>query len=196
MGVPLLRGLDPYLSYRKGPFALYALTEYIGRDRVDSAMHIFLDRFRSGEAPRATTLDLYAELKKVTPDSVQYLLHDLFEANTFWELETEKATLKEVDSTTWLVTMNVSARKIAVDSAGVETEVPMRSEWMEVGVFENQALSRPPIVITKRQINSGMQTLVIKVKSKTKPGRVAIDPYHVLIDLETNNNYKKIRAEN
>jgi ABC-2 type transport system permease protein len=196
MGVPLLRGLDPYLSYRKGPFALYALTEYIGRKNVDSAMHNFLDKFRSGEAPRATTLDLYDELKRVTPDSVQYLLHDLFEVNTFWELETEKATSREVDEATWLVTMDVKARKIVVDSAGVETEVPMTNEWMEVGVFENQALSRPPLVITKRQINSGRQTLVIKVKSKIKPGRAAIDPYHVLIDLETNNNYKKIRAEN
>ncbi|MEJ0033657.1 MAG: ABC transporter permease subunit [Bacteroidota bacterium] len=195
LGVPLLRGLDPYLSYRKGPFALYALTEYIGRKNVDSAMHVFLDKFRSGESPRATTLDLYAELKKVTPDSVQYLLHDLFEKNTFWELETEKATVSRLDSTTWQVTMDVKARKIEVDSAGVETEIPMKSEWLEVGVFENRALSRPPILITKRQIDSGDQTISIEVKSAIKPERVAIDPYHVLIDLDTDNNYKRIRDE-
>ncbi|HEX8059556.1 MAG TPA: ABC transporter permease, partial [Cyclobacteriaceae bacterium] len=196
MGVPLLRGLDPYLSYRKGPFALYALTEYIGRDKVDSAMLSFLDKFRSGEAPRATTLDLYAELQKVTPDSLQYLVHDLFEANTFWELETEKATVTGLDSTTWVVAIDVKTRKVVVDSAGVETEVPMNKEWIEIGVFENRALSRPPLLVTKRQVMSGVQTLVLEVKSTNKPGRVAIDPYHTLIDLEPNNNYKKIRSGN
>lgn len=30
----MLRGLDPYLSYRKGSFALYAPTEYIGENRI------------------------------------------------------------------------------------------------------------------------------------------------------------------
>lgn len=72
-----------------------------------------------------TSLDLYRELQAVTPDSLQYLLHDLFEANTFWELETERATAEQTEAGTWQVTLDVQARKLEVDSEGVETPVPM-----------------------------------------------------------------------
>ena len=93
----MLRALDPYLAYRKGPFALYALSEYIGEERVNGALRRLLETHRPEEAPLATTLDLYRELQAVTPDSLQSLLHDLFEVNTFWELETERATAEQTD---------------------------------------------------------------------------------------------------
>jgi hypothetical protein len=89
-GEPLLRGLDQYLSYRRGPFALYALSEYIGERRVNQALRVLLAKHLPQEAPLATTLDLYRELRAVTPDSLHYLLHDMFEVNTYWELETER----------------------------------------------------------------------------------------------------------
>ncbi len=97
-GEPLLRGLDPYLSYRRGPFALYALSEYIGEERVNRALRRLLEKHRPEGAPLATTLDLYRELQAVTPDSLQPLLHDLFEVNTFWELETERASAEQTRS--------------------------------------------------------------------------------------------------
>ena len=51
-------------------------------------------------APLATTLDLYGELQAATPDSLQYLLHDLFEVNTVWDFEMEKATAEQSKSAT------------------------------------------------------------------------------------------------
>ena len=137
----MLRALDPYLSYRKGPFALYALSEYIGEERVNGALRRLLEKHRPAEAPLATTLDLYRELQAVTPDSLQYLLHDLFEVNTFWELETERVTAEQTEAGTWQVTLDVRARKVVVDSAGVETEVPM-NEWVEIGIFDDKRLER------------------------------------------------------
>ena len=64
-GEPLLRGLDPYMSYRKGPFALYALSEYIGEAQVNGALRRLLETHRKAEAPLATTRDLYRELQAV-----------------------------------------------------------------------------------------------------------------------------------
>ncbi|HEX8906074.1 MAG TPA: hypothetical protein VF771_14600, partial [Longimicrobiaceae bacterium] len=129
--VPLLRAMDPYAAYRKGPFALYALSEYMGRDRVDLAFRRLIETHRSGAA---TSLDLYRELQAVTPDSLRYLLHDLIAANTFWQLKTERATARQTAAGAWQVTLRVRARKVTVDPAGRETEVPM-DEWVPVGVF-------------------------------------------------------------
>src|SRR6185436_18217089 len=56
-GEPLLRALDPYQSYRKGPFAMYALSEYVGADQINGAVKRFIARHEVIGAPLATTLD-------------------------------------------------------------------------------------------------------------------------------------------
>jgi hypothetical protein len=60
-------------------------------------------------------------LQAVTPDSLQSLLHDLFEVNTFWAFDTKAASAVETSEGFWQVTMEVEARKVVADSAGVET---------------------------------------------------------------------------
>lgn len=128
-GEPLLRSLDPYLAYRRGPFAMHALSDYVGMDRVNGALRRLIARHDSAGAPRATTLDLYRELDAVTPDSSRRLLHDLFEVNTLWQLKAERVSAQQTKAGTWQVMLNIRARKIVYDSAGVESEVLM-DEWV------------------------------------------------------------------
>ncbi len=172
---PLLRATDPFAFSRRGPFALYAMREYIGRERIDAALRSLFEKYRSGTPP-ATSLDLYRELRAVTPDSFQYLLHDLFEANTFWELETERATAQPTPDGAWQVVLDVRARKVVVDEAGVVTEVPM-DDWLEVGAFPE---GEP--YLEKHRIHSGKQTVTMTVPQK--PDRAGIDPRHLLSDVE------------
>ena len=185
---PLLRATDSFSRARKGPFALYAMREYIGKDRVDDALRSMLKKHGSGAPPLPTSLDLYRELQAVTPDSYQYLLRDLFEKNTFWELATERATAKQTSADAWQVTLDVRARKVVVDEAGIETEAPM-DDWIEVGVFDE---GEP--YLQKHRIRSGKQT--ITVTAPQKPARAGIDPRHLLSDLgETDNNIKDVKIE-
>ncbi|MBT1695381.1 hypothetical protein KK083_00745 [Fulvivirgaceae bacterium PWU4] len=194
-GEPLLRGLDPYLSYRRGPFALYAVSEYIGEARVNTALRTMLKKHRPQNAPLATTLDLYSELKAVTPDSLHYLLHDLSEVNTYWELEATGATAKQTQTGNWQLTLHLQARKVVVDSAGMETEVAM-DDWIEIGVFASASgdAQKKPLYLQKHHIRSGKQTLVLHMPEK--PERAGIDPRQLLIDLETDNNTRKVDALN
>ena len=185
---PLLRATDSFSCARKGPFALYAMREYIGKDRVDDALRSLLKKHGSGVPPLPTSLDLYRELQAVTPDSYQYLLRDLFEKNTFWELATERATAKQTSAGAWQVTLDVRARKVVVDEAGIETEAPM-DDWVEVGVFGE---GEP--YMEKHRIRSGQQTITVTVPRK--PTRAGIDPENLLIDLDTENNIKDVKIEN
>jgi ABC-2 type transport system permease protein len=190
---PLLRAMDPYAAYRKGPFALYAMSEYMGRERVDVAFRRLIETHRTGAA---TSLDLYRELQAVTPDSLQYLLHDLFAANTFWELKTEKATARRTAAGAWRVTLRVRARKVTVDPAGKETEVPM-DEWVPIGVFaptrEQGADFGETLYLRMHRIRTGAQTITVTVPKK--PSDAGIDPYVVLIDLERFDNVEKVEIE-
>jgi hypothetical protein len=182
---PLLRATDSFSYARKGPFALYALSQYFGKDRVDDVLRSLLKKHGSGVPPLPTSLDLYQELQAVTPDSYQSLLHDLFEKNTFWEFETEQATAQQTAGGAWQVTLDVRARKVVVDEMGAVTEAPM-DDWIEIGVFDEY---EP--YLQKHRIHSGKQAIMVTVTQR--PSRAGIDPRHLLSDLgETDNNVKVV----
>ena len=93
-----------------------------------------LAELRRHEHPLPTSLELYRELKAAAPDSLHYLLADLFERNTYWDLTAETPTAERVEGGRWRVSLEVSARKVAVDTVGVETNLPM-NDLVEVGLF-------------------------------------------------------------
>jgi ABC-2 type transport system permease protein len=189
--VPLLEAYDWFQVYRKGPFAMYALGEYVGHEPVNAALRRLLERFGTGLPPLATSLDLYRELQAATPDALQYLLVDLFERNTFWELSTEEVSAVQDDDGVWQVTLDVHARKIVVDRDGVETDVPM-DDLIEIGVFGRGPDREPGHLLYQRmhRVGSGRQRLTVPVPNE--PARAGIDPRHLLIDVEPENNVQPI----
>jgi ABC-2 type transport system permease protein len=180
---------DRFLAYRKGPFAMYALREYLGADRVSTALRRLFQAHSSAAPLLPTSLDLYHELQAVTPDSLRYLLVDLFEANTFWELETKHVAMDSVAADSWRVTLDVSARKVVVDTAGVATDVPM-NDLIEVGVFGEKKGGRrgQPLYLRMHRIRSGEQRIVLTVPRR--PAEGGIDPRHLLIDTKVDDNLK------
>lgn len=191
---PLLQADDWYQMYRKGPLALYTLSQYMGRDRVNGALRQLLAHHRPGTLPRPTSLDLYRELQTAAPDSLRPLLRDLFAANTFWELQAESATANPLGGGSWRVKLTLQARKLVVDSAGAETKRPLR-EWVEIGVFApakaGQEIGKP-LYRQKHLVTSGQQTIVVTVPGP--PARVAVDPRQLLIDWNPVDNYKTVQA--
>jgi hypothetical protein len=166
--VPLLRAHNEYHNYRKGPFALYALSQYMGREGVNTALRHLLRKHRAKTTALPTSLDLYQELQQVTPDSLHYLLHDLFEANTFWELKAEQVTARRTKADKWEVTLAVQARKVVVDSAGAETLIPP-DDWIEIGVYAPAAEGAKPgqlLYLQKHRIRSDRQLITVTVPQK------------------------------
>jgi hypothetical protein len=190
-GVPLLQADDPYAMYRRGPFAMYALSEYVGEAKVNSALRRLIDARRSRTAPLTTTLDLYRELQAVAPDSLRSLVRDLFEINTSWTFDTKQATAEQTEGGAWLVTLEVEATKESVDSAGVETILPM-DDLVEIGIFapaqEGEILGKR-LYLQKHRIRSGAQTITITLTEQ--PDRGGIDPYN-LLDWEEGDNIEGI----
>ncbi|WP_197901570.1 M1 aminopeptidase family protein [Rhodocytophaga rosea] len=192
---PLLRANNAFMNYRKGPFALFALRNYIGKDRVNEALRKMLSKYSAASLPLPTTLDLYREIQAVTPDSLHYLVHDLFAANTFWELETKQAVAKQSEKDTWQVTLEVETRKVTVDSIGIETNLPMH-DWIDIGVYAPRAergSSAKVLYLQKHRINYGKQIIILHVPEQL--ARAGIDPNHLLIDLDMEDNVKRVKIE-
>lgn len=188
--VPLLRANSDFHEYRKGPWAMHALGVYVGQERVNLALRRLLARHRSGAL--VTTLDLYRELQAVTPDSLRYLPHDLFAANTFWDLETERATAEPTAAGAWRVTLRVRARKVVVNEAGVEIEVPM-DDLVEIGVSAPAGSGNAPagrLYRRMHRIRSGRQTITVTVPRQ--PAHAGIDPDYLLSNVDTEDNVRSV----
>jgi aminopeptidase N len=197
---PLLRATEQFLNYRKGPLAMYALSQYIGRDQVNLALRRLRDAHPPGSTPLATTLDLYRELKAVTPVQYQAVLHDLFAANTYWELSATQAQAKPVGDGRWQVTLDLRARKLDVDDAGAEIGRPL-DEWVEIGVYPGAArkaengevIVGKPIYLKKHRIDKAAQTITVVVPRE--PGHVGVDPRALLVDVRPRDNFVDVGAQ-
>jgi ABC-type transport system involved in multi-copper enzyme maturation permease subunit len=181
---PLLEVDDhPYVSYGKGAVALYTLREHIGDQAMNTALRRFLEKYRGSGPPYATSLDLYAELRAVTPPSLHSLLHDLFETITLWVVKTKSATARRLADGQYEVTLDVVAQKVRADSLGAETPTPM-NDFVEVGVFAPG--KDDPFYLKRHRLHSGRQTLRIVVPQE--PSRAGLDPYRKLIERERDDN--------
>jgi len=185
----LLHANESFLYYRKGGLVMYTLSKYIGKEKVNGALRRLLQKRASGDVPLPTTIDLYQELQHVTPDTLNYLLHDLFKTNTYWRLKTKQFLASQTNTGNWEVTIKILAQKVVVDSTGNEAEVPI-NDWLEVGIYEE---GNRPLYLQMHRIRSGEQTITLTVPRK--PERAGIDPNNLMIDLRREDNVMQLDGE-
>jgi len=181
---PLMRSYADqyYLNYPKSTVLMYALQDYIGEDRVNEALRKIVQEYGHREDIFPTSLDLVNAFKGVTPDSLQYLLTDLFETITLWENEAKSASYAELDDGKYKVSLEVSTHKFRADSIGNQTEIPI-DDYIDIGVLgENDE----ELYLRKHKLTHNQSDIEIILDKK--PVRAGIDPYLILIDRERENN--------
>jgi ABC-type transport system involved in multi-copper enzyme maturation permease subunit len=192
---PLIRSENQaYIHYNKGSLALYALRDYIGETAMNRALSGFLERYAFQEAPYVTAREFVAALRAETPDSLQYVIDDLFETITLWDNKVDEVSVVARDDGRYAVTLDFSSRKVRADSLGNETEMPM-SDYIDVGVFgpaePGNELGRP-LSVYKIQVTEPQSSIEIVVEEE--PVKVGVDPYNKLIDRVPGDNVRDAPA--
>jgi hypothetical protein len=77
---------------------------------VNGALRRYFEKYSDAGPPYPTSLDLYDELRAVTPDSLDGLLEDLFATVTLWDVRTEEAIIEPAGSGEYQVTLTVGAK--------------------------------------------------------------------------------------
>lgn len=170
---------------------MYTLREYIGEERVNTALRSFLRNHGSGDPPYPVSMDLLEELRAITPDSLQYLITDLFEENTLWELRTNEAQAEPTDTNKWRVTLEVETHKVKGDSTG-DSRISM-DDFVEIGIFSaarDDDDEDKPMYLRMHRLRTGTQTITLIVPEE--PVRASLDPFHKLIDRRRNDNMVKV----
>jgi ABC-2 type transport system permease protein len=179
-----------YIHYQKASLIFFALQDYISEDSVNAAFRRFNEEWRFKDAPYPTSADLLKHIRRVTPDSLQYLIHDMFETITLFENKTDSAYYVEKGNNQFEVTLKVSAEKLKADSTGMETPLAI-NDWIDIGIYgKNKAGKDSLIYLQKHKITQKENTFIISVSDK--PRKAGIDPLHKLIDRHSGDNTKSL----
>jgi aminopeptidase N len=193
---PLMRvdASQGYIHYRKGSVALYYLKEMIGEDRVNAALRDLVSTFAYAEPPYPTSYELVDRLRAQTPDSLQYVITDLFEEITLFDNRVvDVPTVETLEDGRYRVTFQVQTGKIRADSLGVETEVPM-NDFVDVAVLAEpgKGEERGRVLATeRRRFTTGQHTVEFVVDEA--PWQVGVDPSFFLVDRIPDDNLKRVR---
>ena len=184
---PMFRSLphQAYLNYPKSSVVMYALHDYIGLDSLSAALSRLVNKYGATHS-YPLSIDFISEIKKSTPDSLQYFITDLFEKITLYENETESAYYEITGNNKYKVKMNVKTEKYYADSIGNQTEQVL-NDYIYVGVLNK---NKEEIYYQKHKFTQNHTEIEIIVNEK--PYYAGIDPFVVLIDRDRDNNLKEI----
>lgn len=203
-----------YIHYNKGSLVLYALSDYIGEKNMNNAIKSFIQKVAYQEAPYTNSVEFVEELNAATPDSLKYLIHDMFETITLYDNRIEKATAKKLPNGTYEVKMDFTVSKYKADDNGKRLykdkngktltykgknrkytieSYPM-NDYIEIGVFAEKTVKGKKqdkeLYLKKVKVDKINNSATIIVKEK--PLEVGVDPYNKLIDTQSDDNRIKI----
>ncbi len=176
---------EAYVWYQKGSLVLYALSDYIGEDKLNLALHNFLMQYRYANAndsqsgPYPDTRQFVDALRAQTPPELQYYITDAFESIVLYDNKAVTATVTQTPAKKYKVTLTVQARKLKSDGSGNETQMTM-NDYIDIGVFSGKKDEEKPLYLKKEKLTQSNQTFEIVVDQM--PTRAGIDPYNKLID--------------
>jgi aminopeptidase N len=165
-----------YIHYRKGSLVMYALADAIGEDNVNRALRAFRDRYAFRGPPYPNTTALLAELRKVTPPQLAYLIDDGFESIVLYDNRAVRATAARRGEDRYAVTMDLVAHKRRADAMGKESDLPL-DDWIDVGVQDGTGAL---LYRGKQHFTAEASSVTVEVNGV--PARAGIDPLNLLID--------------
>jgi len=156
---------------------------------VNRALRRFLENWNSISGDKknewnryALSSDLLDAFKEVTPDSLQFVISDLFETVTYYDNKIESATSNENSNGTYELEIKVDFNK----SSTGKVDFSLHREHMDVEVLGENG---QPIYFEKHLMREPTNEFTIRLDDK--PSKVIIDPLYKMIDLNIDDNSKE-----
>jgi len=203
-----------YIHYQKGSMIFYALSDYLGEKKLNNAIKKYVDKVKFQDSPYTTSIDMVNHIREVTPDSLQYVIKDMFETITLYRNRIIEVKSTELENGKHKVDIEFNVSKYRNDEKGktfyaekggdsitYKTEkmrkpivsVPL-ADYIDIGIFteeENDGKKKEVELYLKKhkitKINNKISIIVDK-----KPTEVGVDPYNKLIDTKSDDNRRKL----
>ena len=203
-----------YIRYQKGSMIFYALSDYLGEKKLNNALKKYVEKVKFQDSPYTTSIEMVNHIREVTPDSLQYVIKDMFETITLYRNRIVEVKSTELDNGKHKVDIEFNVSKYRNDEKGkrfytekggdsitYKTEkmrkaivsVPL-ADYIDIGIFteeENEGKKKEIELYLKKhkitEINNKISIIVDK-----KPTEVGVDPYNKLIDTKSDDNRRKL----
>lgn len=173
----------PHLPYDKGMLVMHQLRMLIGKKKVNLALKNFLAHCKyPNKAPDSE--DLLREFYLVTDQKLYSKLDEMFKQIITYSSKIESVASNKKNGF-YEVSFKAGSIKYAENATGERTQIA-NDKTIEIGIYdENGKLFRYPFPIKNNKTEG-------KIKLKTKPQRIVIDPYLMNIDTFIKDNEKEI----
>jgi ABC-2 type transport system permease protein len=178
-----------YIHYNKGSCIMYALKDYIGETKVNTALQSFIKKYQYQQPPYVTAPVFVNYLRQATPDSLKHIITDMFEKITMFNLRTTAVSVIK-NNNNYAITLNINATKAVADSIGNESKSNM-NDWIDIGVYSKTTQGKDSLIYLQKHLISN-STKSISVAVNRLPSKAGIDPLHKLVDRQTSDNIKEI----
>jgi ABC-2 type transport system permease protein len=204
-----------YIHYNKGSLVLYALSDYLGEAQMNSILKSYVDRVAFQEPPYTTSVEFVNLLKEQTPDSLQYVITDMFETITLYDNKIVEANYVPLENGKYEVTFSANVLKYRTTEKGEKEfedldgdtislsledqelkSLPL-TDYIEVGVFGKSddsidGIKKENVLYLKKHLISDIVNEFTIVVDEL-PVEVGIDPYNKLIDTNSGDNRMKVK---
>ena len=207
-----------YIHYNKGAVAMYAISDYMGEDNLNTALSEYVSNVAFQEPPYTTSLEFVDLMKRHMPDTLDYVITDMLETITLFDNKVDSAYVSKTEGGKYKVDFVVEAQKYRVvktekeDKKEVESaegavkisfqtkdskddkEYMDMNDWIDLAIFiEDENKEEQEILFKKVHITEKENKFSFVVDKK--PHSVGIDPYHKLIDRKTSDNTEKVKEK-
>jgi ABC-2 type transport system permease protein len=204
-----------YIHYNKGSLVLYALSDYLGEERLNSAIKNYVQKVAFQEAPYTVASEFVDEIEAVTPDSLTYLIDDLFRTITLYDNRVEKAEWWMTSDSLYELELTLQTVKYRSDEKGkriytnadgdsllLEKEnlrrplqsLPLR-DYIDVGIFTKNSAGKDSVLYLQKHRFEDIET-TLRFTLDHEPSEVGVDPYNKLIDTQSMDNRREpVRKE-
>ena len=203
-----------YIRYQKGSLVFYALSDYIGEENLNGALKRYVEKVQFQEPPYTTSLEMVDYIKEVTPDSLQYVIKDMFETITLYRNRILEAKTTALDNGKYQVDIEFEVSKYRNDEKGKRyygdkvgdtltyktaemkkaiLSVPL-ADYIDIGVFYEEEIdgkNQEKVLYLKKHKITAINNKITIIVDK-KPTEVGVDPFNKLIDTQSEDNRRKL----
>lgn len=178
-----------YIHYNKGSVVMYALRDLLGEETLNKAIRAYLVKNKFQGPPYTHSIEFVEAIRRETPDTLEYLISDLFERIALYENYVKTLSYEKLKDGSFKVSLTVGSAKFYSDSLGNQKRVGVR-DYMDIGIFgAGEAGEGKELLMQRIRMDEPEKRFEFIVKEK--PVRAGIDPYLKLIDRTPENNLCK-----
>ncbi len=174
---------EALVTYSKGLLALQSLKDHLEPGVFSDIVQNFFQRYARNDSLYPTSFDFIEHLEDEIPDSLSYLITDLFKEVTLYESSIGDYQVRDVGNSVFEVEVDILFEKFRNEEPSMESSPLPLNDYIEIEFYDEAGA-----VIAQERIKATSANTSLTLVVDRRPVRLTIDPHRKLIEQNYSNN--------